>query len=301
LDIIGLATLRKVVMARHFKASSSRLIKRLIPLWLLCPLEATMKKTLLLTGVLLALTASFASAAGLNLSWNGCGTAGVQNTSDLCDENTLLNSWHLFGSAQCPQQIATGTPLFTAHRSWVDFQNAAPTLDDWWKMAPGDCRAGQYAPSHTSATMGGGAPCVKTILGTGNTAAINNWGDNAGSNPANTARLDMIAARADTGGTVNTTNQYMLFDLNILGSYAVADPNDETAPVCHGCMDAACIVYQQAEFDRSDGSGITTSGPLGGTGRNWATWQGGAVPGSGCPLAVPTQNGTWGKLKSLYR
>jgi len=257
-----------------------------------------MKKTLLLTGVLLALTVSLASAAGLNLSWNGCATAGVQNTSDLCDENTLLSNWHMFGSAISPTAITAGTPLFTAHRSWVDFQNANPTLDDWWKMGHGDCREGQYAPTHTSSTMGGGAPCNKTILGTGNTVAINNWTDNSGSSPANTARLDMIAARSDAGGTVTSTTQYQLFDLNILGSYATADPNDPTAPVCAGCQDAACIVYQQAELDRADGSAITITGQIN---RQWVTWQGGAVPNSGCPLAVPTQKGTWGQLKSLYR
>jgi hypothetical protein len=257
-----------------------------------------MKKTLLLSAVLIALTASLASAAGLNLSWSGCGTAGLQDMTDLCDANTLLGNWHLFGSAISPTAVA-GPPLFTAHRSWVDFENANPTLDDWWKMAPGDCRAGQYAPSHTSATMGGGAPCVKTILGTGLTAAINNWTDNSvGNSPANTARLDMIAARADVGGSVNTTSQYMLFDLNILGSYAAADPADPTAPVCAGCSDPTCIVYQQAELDRSDGSSITILGEIN---RQWVTWQGGAVPGGGCPLAVPTQKASWGKLKSLYR
>ena len=255
-------------------------------------------KKLLLTSALLAMTASLASSAGLNLSWNGCGTAGVMNVSDLCDENTLLTSWHLFGSAISPQAITTGTPLFTAHRSWVDILNANPTLDDWWKMAPGDCRAGQYAPSHTQATMGGGAPCVKTILGTGNTAAINNWSDNAGLNPANSARLDMIAARADAGGTTNTTSQYMLFDLNILGTGAAPDPNDPAAPVCAGCQDAACIVYPQAEFDRSDGSAITITGEIN---HAWVTWQGGAIPGAGCPLQDPVRRGTWGQLKSLYR
>ena len=257
-----------------------------------------MKKLIFLSALLLVVCSSMASAAGLNLAWNGCGTAGVANISDLCDENTLLNSWHMFGSAVSPQAISTGSPLFTAHRSWVDFQNANPTLDDWWKMAPGDCRAGQYAPSHTSATMGGGAPCVKTILGTGNTAAINNWGDNSGANPANTARLVMIAARADNGGTVNTTSQYMLFDLNILGTGAAPDPNDATAPVCAGCQDAACISFQQAELDRADGSSITITGELN---RGWVTWQGGVIPGGACPQVVPTKTGTWGHLKSLYR
>lgn len=262
-----------------------------------------MKKTLLLTGVLLALTASFASAAGLNLAWTNCAANGTQNMSDLCDQNTLLGpNWHIIGSAISPVAIATGTPLFVAHRSWLDVENASPTLDDWWRMAPGDCRAGQYSPAHTNATMTG-TGCVKTILGTGNTSAINNYTDNfGGNNPANSARLDMIAARADAGGTVTSTTQYQLFDVSILPSFATADPNDPTAPVCAGCSDAACLVYQQAELDRADGSAITITGPSSAApNRNWATWQGGVVPGSGCPLAVPTQKATWGKLKSLYR
>jgi hypothetical protein len=36
--------------------------------------------------------------------------------------------------------------------------------------------------------------------------------------------------------------------------------------------------------------------------RNWVQWQGGAVNVTGgCPAATPTQNRTWGSVKSLYR
>jgi hypothetical protein len=34
---------------------------------------------------------------------------------------------------------------------------------------------------------------------------------------------------------------------------------------------------------------------------NFATWQGGAIGGAGCPAATPTQNKTWGQVKSIYR
>jgi hypothetical protein len=243
------------------------------------------------------LSAAYASAAGLNLSWSFCGTAGTFNMSDPCDQNTLLTSWHLFGSAVSPQAIPTGTPLFTGHRSWVYFQNANPTLDDWWKMAPGDCRAGQYAIAHTSSTMGGGAPCVKTIMGSAPITSMNGWTDNSGPNPVNTARLEMIAARSDAGGTVSSNSQYMMFDLTILGAGAAADPNDPSAPVCAGCADAACIVYRQAELNRADGSAIIVTGPFQ---RQAVTWQGGVVPGVDC-LSTPTRKSTWGQLKSLYR
>ena len=53
-----------------------------------------MKKTILLCGALLALTASVASAAGLNFAWNNCygeGT-GTQNRSFLCNLNTGSNN-----------------------------------------------------------------------------------------------------------------------------------------------------------------------------------------------------------------
>lgn len=255
-----------------------------------------MKKTLLLTGVLLALTASLASAQtrGLDLSWFDCATDGNQNQAFLCNSNNP--SWHLFGGMMSGQSI-TSDPLFTADRSWVDFQNANPTLDDWWKMngsaGSTDCRQGSYVATHTQAAMGGSfATCDPTLLGPGNTSAINNWFDNVGSNPANTARLDMIVARADAGGQVDGTIEYQIFDLKILALHTTG------TGACAGCQDPNCIVYQQCELDRADGSFMTVTGSLH---RNWATWQGGVVPGSGCPLAVPTQQRTWGQLKSLYR
>src|SRR5215510_288691 len=61
------------------------------------PLEATMKKTLLITGVLLALTASIASAAGgINLAWNDCwGGGGVNAKTFACNTNAGNNDMYV--------------------------------------------------------------------------------------------------------------------------------------------------------------------------------------------------------------
>ena len=127
-----------------------------------------MKKTLLLSAVLLALTASFASAAGLNLSWGGCGTAGAQNVSDLCDENTLLGSWHLFGSAITPTAIATGTPLCTSPPTPATATSAscssrsAPTPRSATGPSTPQRRAGHDTPTTISSPHGWNSRRPKT-------------------------------------------------------------------------------------------------------------------------------------------
>src|SRR6266540_3909371 len=65
------------------------------------PLEATMKKTLVMTCALLALAAGLASAqTGVNLSWTDCGAAGIQNATFACTSNIGTNA--LIGSVLPP-------------------------------------------------------------------------------------------------------------------------------------------------------------------------------------------------------
>src|SRR6185503_5517810 len=56
------------------------------------PWRQNMKKTLLITGALLALAASSAMAGGVNLSWTDCGAAGQQNRAFACTANTGNNT-----------------------------------------------------------------------------------------------------------------------------------------------------------------------------------------------------------------
>ena len=66
-----------------------------------------MKKILLISGVLLALTATVASAAGINLYWNDCSVGGSTNKAFACASNAGTNSMVLsYRSARWP--IAPG-------------------------------------------------------------------------------------------------------------------------------------------------------------------------------------------------
>src|SRR5262249_45943426 len=85
------------------------------------PLEATMKKTLILTGVLLALTASLASAGGINLAWNDCLGSGLGsvNKTFACTSNTGNND--LYISFDPPVNI----PDVNGSNPLIDLQSAS--------------------------------------------------------------------------------------------------------------------------------------------------------------------------------
>src|SRR5262245_43981901 len=101
------------------------------------PLEAAMKKIVLTTGVLLALTASIASAVGIDLNWDHClDTNPAHRVADqgfICDDSSPgagdanLQSWGLAAS------VRTGV-TYSGVIAWgaiIDLQVAAPALDPW--------------------------------------------------------------------------------------------------------------------------------------------------------------------------
>jgi len=240
-----------------------------------------MKKTVLLTGLLLALTAPIASAAGLNLSWNNClpsAPAGSDNFTDaLCQ--TSGNVIQLFGSFVSDQSMAD----FAADGGRLDMQVAATSLDPWWHLEGGGCRDGALIAAFSGFTNS--TSCIKT-LGT-SFALPPNWT----SGPTNRANLQFSASRSSGTVAITPGTEYQVFVLTI---------DESVSPACGGCSDPACIVFTHLELD----------GLAGGTDvinlatqqvRNYATWQGGAIGGSGCPAATPTHRATWGEIKSLYR
>src|SRR5215470_11278429 len=94
------------------------------------PLEATMKKILLLTGVLLALTASLASAGGINLAWQDClGSGGVVNRNFACNTNAGVAN-DLYISFDPP----TAIPDINGSNPIIDLQSASTPLPQWWLM-----------------------------------------------------------------------------------------------------------------------------------------------------------------------
>ena len=96
-----------------------------------------MKKTLLITGLLLALTASMASAAGVNLYWNDCGTGGngTVNKTFACNGNAPNHDMYI-SVDPLPGVVNTN-----GHNHILDLQSASTPLPAWWDFKnTGTCR-----------------------------------------------------------------------------------------------------------------------------------------------------------------
>ena len=248
-----------------------------------------MKKVTLLCGMLLALSAVSASAAGLNLRWTSCyGDGGAQNRTSACTSNLgsagLMAASFVLPSAGVLQ--ASGIELL------LDVASAGATMPDWWRTT---CRSGFIAVNPTISP-----------------AAINcfDW--------ANGAAAGGLAA-------YNVGTLYGPTHARLLAGYAVASNNRQDVPgtfemfafnttinntkttgtgSCTGCTTPVCIQFSNLKMAAGIVTGAVVNGPSA-PGSNYVTWQGGAGAGSnlgaGCPAATPTRNTTWGSVKSLYR
>jgi hypothetical protein len=246
-----------------------------------------MKKTLLITGVLLALTASVASAAGINMYWTDCGPAGATNKAFLCNTNT--GNHDLFLSFDPTISL----PSVNGNNQYIHIQSASPTLPQWWQLKNvGSCRA----LNMTTPTIGPGScadtwqgqenPGIAAYLVTANSPTLAaNEANLVGSNAASSG----YTAACDPG------TEYFSMGIRINSGKTVG------SGACAGCQEAVCLVLNKIIITQpagSPGGTIEVDAPLT---SNYATWQGGAVGGLGCPGETPTVNRTWGQLKSIYR
>lgn len=264
-----------------------------------------MKKILLLTGVLLALTASYASALvpGLDMGWtnnstNGCPAqpSAIHDMTDGCADN-FAGPYTFALSFAAP----TGITRWVGEELIIDIQSAAPILPDWWHLEaanasqgiPAGCRDGSWAFS--------------TVRGLGNTALCKDyWGTSPQSGgfvflpgtggPART-RMFGAYARATSSATAITGGvNYYVGSGNMDTNHAVADIGVQP---CAGCQLGACIVFQYIKVAQPAG---TPGGDALLTDQHiirYMTWQGGV--GTDCPQATPTKHASWGQVKSLYR
>jgi hypothetical protein len=236
-----------------------------------------MKKTLLLCGALLAISATVASAAGLNLSWLDCGTEGVTNRNGTCGTS---GSNRLIASVIAPQQL----DRFVGIDVVMDLQTASSPLPAWWDLRAGvGCRPTALSMStdfSTTTSEGGACTDIFQAQGGGGVGAYN-----IGFGGPNRARI--VAFWAVPDERVLTTNETYMFQMNI--------SNTGTAS-CAGCQDPACIVLNLIRLAQPAGAGdFEVTNPAN---ANYVTWFGGTP---GCPGTVPAKNATWGQVKSLYR
>jgi hypothetical protein len=265
-------------------------------------MEGTMKK-LLISAVILMLSVGSAGAAGLNLAWNNCfpsaGAALDQTFS--CDDSSPgamdanLNVFTMVGSV-IPGINITG---LIAWGGTFDWQTLSPTLDDWWKLAGTECREGAVTFSFNG--FSNTTTCNKTMMvASPAPLPVANWAYPA-DKPANWARYSPGVART-TGFNVVGTTQYQLCIIAI-DTHNTLVNGDGTTVACAGCSDPACIVFNEVELDvpvaqqPPDGKNIVNNADQ----RQYVTWQGGAIGGTGCPLSTPARRTSWGQVKSLYR
>ena len=251
-----------------------------------------MKKTLLITGALVAWTASLASAAGISLNWGDCSVSGVENRNFACNINT--GNHDLYISVDPPPSV-TAT---NGHNHIIDLQSLSPTLPPWWDMnntAPLACRGTTMSGSADfSASTSGGTDCTDTwnAAGNGSIAGYNEkiWG------VPNRVRVVGTVSSADPVAMSQGTEYYSLrVRINSLRTVGTG--------ACAGCKEPVCLVLNLvriAQIPGTPGGDIEVTNPMVGH-RNWVTWQGGRVGGAGCPGAIPTNNTAWRKVKSLQR
>ena len=253
-----------------------------------------MKKATLLCGMLLALTASMASAAGVSIHWNACTLGGgIQNQSFLCDDD--FAAFKAVGQFKMPAALngVTGVEF------GVDLATASPSLPEWWQFNAGECRAADGL-----AVTEGTPSAIQCADWAGNNSSGGLAAYNEHFFGPNTAHLlGGFAVPAAKARNLTTTPEYFVYNI-LLSSTGAVGP-----PVCDGCLVPACIVFNSVKVvtppvlgqpDRS--IVISDANAVGG---NFVTWQGGqgvsSPHGVGCPAATATHRSTWGSVKSLYR
>jgi hypothetical protein len=252
-----------------------------------------MKKVTLLYGVLLAISATVASAAGVGIRWDNCageGT-GAPNKNFACDANT--GSGRLVGSFV----LGGDLPQVSGNAAVLDIASGSATLPSWWEFKNvAACR--QTALSMNTDANPGDVVCVDWAAGK-STGGIGSY--TVGERGANTARIKLaLAVPISAAQDLLSLQEYFSFNLVINNTKTVG------SPACGGCQTGVCIVFNSIKVTTLvAANNRTLSGPGNGSDRDFCSWQGGGDPTvsgiTGCPAATPTRSVSWGSVKALYR
>jgi hypothetical protein len=248
-------------------------------------LEATMKKIALIAGAIVVLGASAASAAGINLSWTDCGTAGTQNLTFACNSNSGA-PFTMIGSFIPP----AGLPEFLGISAQIDITTDQATVPDWWAHGGTNCRGTTGLSTNFDFTSG---PFTCTDFYVGSAAGGSAY--DVGFGTPNRARFRIQAAVPfDNRGPLDENLEYYAYKANVLRAKTTG------AGSCAGCSAPACIVFNELQLfqppEQANDPVITNA-----IDRQFVTWQNPAGGPPGCPASTPTANKSWGQVKSLYR
>jgi hypothetical protein len=243
-----------------------------------------MNKTLLISGVLLALTASVASAGGVNLTWNDCyGGGGVSNRAFACNSNDGNNDLYVtFEPDENIPDVYGSNPI-------IDLRSASTDLPAWWRFR----HAGTCRQASLSALTSPTGTCTDTWAGQGvaSVAAYFTQANAPQVVPApNRARiLSSVSVPEAFAANVDPGTEYFCLLIRINNAKTVGTDS------CAGCQVPVCLVVSEILLVSINSGDHRLFAPIG---NNLAYWQ--SSPFYTC-IDTPTLNRTWGQVKSLYR
>lgn len=265
-----------------------------------------MKKTLLLCGMLLAISATVASAAGVNIAWENCyGGGGAHSRTFACNTNSGT-AGTLVTSVSAP----SGINLWTAFEAEYMFIFSAPQ-PAWWQLRnqtgqTAQCRNGALSANSIGAGLTG---CTDPYNGQGS-GGIGTYqngpnipaGEEYGPHPNRARLLLVFAVPAGNEAPLNADEEYFVAKVALTNAKTVGLGS------CPGCPSGQ--VGAPAAAVRM--VGVKCVQPAGAPGGNVEV-RGADVPGmSECALIGTTDDGacndptparraTWGSVKALYR
>jgi len=270
-------------------------------------------KKILLTGLLLCLTASMAmAAAGLNFYWTGatgeCPATGAGLSAATWDctlahdyDNDVTGANEGYFTAVASFFPGTLFASLKGIEVVMDGQSAGD-LPAWWQgFNLGACRATAYGSFAKVSPVA--APCLVLWTATpqGGIGAFQTTAYPPGTpfpDPLpNRFRIKIGFATAAARTTLlNTTKQYNAFSLTMNTTKSLDDPlADPPVVACAGCDMGVTIVLNQITLKADAGKEDITLPAS----NRCITWQGGG--GLTACDATPARNTTWGNVKSLYR
>jgi hypothetical protein len=243
-----------------------------------------MKKALLFAGLLLALTASVAMAAGVSVSWkNFCW--GEDGSSNLltwaCNTNSNVNI-----RMTCSFKTPAGAPDFNGVGVFMEGMTAAAVVPDWWKLGAvetGDCRANLITLSADGSVLAnaGADICFDPWQGLGaGGIGLYSWDGN---------QMHVNAAYAVADGVELLPEvEYFAVQFRVAAT--------KTVNACTGCLIPA--IWGLKKIDWTTPASVNTLDEAYAGGNQCLWWQDLSLA---CQKPVPARNTTWGQVKSLYR
>lgn len=235
---------------------------------------------LLTVTMALTLTASAASASGVNLSWSACGALGTSAKTFACNINT--GAAELIVASYMPP---AGSTAITGLEGNLEVLSSTVTVPDWWMFKfSGSCRTTAVSVAAAGAACDGDYWAGQASGGL--TAYITPL-----ASATNRAQLRVIfAVPGALAAPVDPTLEYLGWTTSISHAKTVGTGS------CAGCAVPMCIVLNEIKLTQAVGVGDYRIGTT--LTNSVLVWQGESP--ANC-LPVPTRNRTWGAVKSLYR